>query len=186
VSVQDNVLLKAQGDSITNLKIVYFGFGNAFGVTRISCGGHYTRLPYLFTPSWNTKQWAYILFWNFACMVVPAALLVFAASELEAWNVWRKTHNTPPESPAEKEQFVAIRAAIRKNFFKKEVSLSDLNFTRLSEISETMFQDAKKVEALYVEASFEKSLLGKVSVNVMCFCVGVSMCFCVERVNVLV
>jgi hypothetical protein len=112
-------LQKAHGDSLTsshqvlshkNLQVVYFGLGSAFGVTRINSGGHYTRLPYLFTPSWNAKQWVFILFLNFACMamwVVPAALLLLAVSEKEAESLWLKTHNDLPKSPAEQEQFVS-------------------------------------------------------------------------------
>ena len=65
MSVQDNALLKAQGDSKSNLQVLYFGFGIAFGVTRINSGGHYTRLPYLFTPTWNAKQWAFVLVFEF-------------------------------------------------------------------------------------------------------------------------
>ena len=44
-----------------NLKIRYFGCGNAIGVTRINSGGHYDRLPYPFKPSWGAREWVAIL-----------------------------------------------------------------------------------------------------------------------------
>ena len=80
VSFQDSALRMAQGDSKTNLQVTYVGFGSAFGVTRINSGGHYTRLPYLFTPYWNAKQWAFVLFGNFASTAM-AVFLIFLFPE---------------------------------------------------------------------------------------------------------
>jgi hypothetical protein len=90
VSVQDNALLKAQGDSKTNLQVVYFGFGSAFGVTRINSGGHYTRLPYLFTPTWNAKQWAFILVLNFVCTAMWVVLFFLYVTTAQEKNSAKK------------------------------------------------------------------------------------------------
>jgi hypothetical protein len=44
-------------------------------VTRINSKGSYTRLPYLFTPSWNAKQWTFILLVNSFAVLIPLLLV---------------------------------------------------------------------------------------------------------------
>ena len=81
VEFTDNVLTKAQVASGTGLptstgfRVTYFGFGHALGMSRINSGGSYTRLPYLFTPSWNAKQWTFILLVNSFAVLIPLLLV---------------------------------------------------------------------------------------------------------------
>ena len=102
VEFNDNVLTKAQVASGTGLptstgfRVTYFGFGHALGMSRINSGGSYTRLPYLFTPSWNAKQWTFILLVNlFAYLILwllPGALLLLSAADEEAEKHGEKVH----------------------------------------------------------------------------------------------
>jgi hypothetical protein len=182
VSFQDVALTRAQGDLKENLKVKYVGFGNAIGVTRINSGGHYTRLPYLFTPSWNAKQWTFILFGNFASMSTSMVIWVFLAvcfyvfvmqlSDSESKNLWLNTHTVPPKNQAEKEEYAAIS--------KKQVSL---NLQKLSKPffyllghvlgipsghlkwDEEALVTKHRTQILQIEEeSFKKSLFGKVFV----------------------
>jgi hypothetical protein len=83
VEFTDNVLTKAQiasgsslpSSNVFGFSVTYFGFGTALGVTRINSKGSYTRLPYLFTPSWNAKQWTFILLVNSFAVLIPLLLV---------------------------------------------------------------------------------------------------------------
>ena len=158
-----------------------------FDVTRINSGGHYTRLPYLFTPSWNTKQWTFILFANFASMAIwvylAVSFYVFVTelSDSESKNLWLNMHTVPPKNQDEKEGYAKIS--------KKQVSLN------LQKLSKTFFyllgipsghpnwdEEAfiKKYRTQNLqneEESFKKSLFGKVEESLCFIKSSVSMCF---------